>query len=116
LAAIGMGYREDIDRNIATLSSDMTLTQEDRHLLADFSARAYEAPRIKAMLVDQQKRSSEDMAKDAMRRNDRNRDGKLSRQEFPAEQRRNFEACDADEDGFVSGQELTDAIKRRRGQ
>jgi Ca2+-binding EF-hand superfamily protein len=56
------------------------------------------------------------MAKDAMRRNDKNRDGQLSRQEFPAEQRRYFDACDSDKDGFVSSKELTNAIKRRRGQ
>ena len=116
LAAIGMGYREEVDQNINTLSSDLTLTDQDRRLMADFSARANEAPRIKAMLVDQQKRSSEDMARDAMQKNDKNGDGKLSRQEFPTEQRRHFEACDSDKDGFVTQQELTDAIKRRRGQ
>jgi len=51
-----------------------------------------------------------------MQKNDGNRDGKLSRQEFPAEQRRYFDACDLDKDGLVTQQELTDAINRRRGQ
>ena len=49
LMAIGMGYREDVDRNSATLASDLTLTEEDRQLLADYSARAYQSERIKKM-------------------------------------------------------------------
>ena len=116
LAAIGMGYREDIDQNIAPLLSDLTLTGEDRHLLADFSAKAYESPRIKAMRVDQEKKSPVEMARDAMRQYDKNRDRKLSRQEFPAGQLRYFDACDSDKDRLVSLEELADAIKRRRRQ
>jgi predicted aldo/keto reductase-like oxidoreductase len=116
LAAIGMGYAEEIDENAATLSADLTLTDEDRQLLADFSARAYQTPRIKAMGLDQQKMSSEERAKTAIVRHDRNRDGKLSRHELPEEQRQHFDACDHDQDGFVSLKELTDALNRRRGQ
>jgi predicted aldo/keto reductase-like oxidoreductase len=116
LLAVGMGYREEIEQNAATLSSDLTLTEADRELLADYSARAYESPRIKAMGVDQEKRSSEEIAKTAIERNDRDGDGRLSRGEFPSGQLQYFDTCDTDKDGAVSVQELTNALKRRRGQ
>jgi predicted aldo/keto reductase-like oxidoreductase len=114
LTAIGMGYREEIERNAATLSSDLTFTDEDRRLLADYSAKAYESPRIKAMGVDQP--SSEELATKAIKQNDKDGDGRLSRQEFPSGQREYFDACDRNKDGYASLPELTEAIKRRRGQ
>jgi len=112
--AIGMGYREEIDQNAATLSSDLLLTEQDRRLLADYSAKAYESPRIKAMRVDQEQKSPEEMARDAMRQYDKNRDKKLSRQEFPAGRVQYFDACDRDKDGLVSHEELINALKARR--
>ncbi len=48
---IGVSYPDDIDRNIRTLAGDLTLTNEDRALLADYSARAFETERVKAMRV-----------------------------------------------------------------
>jgi predicted aldo/keto reductase-like oxidoreductase len=113
LAAIGMGYREEIERNAETLSSDLTLTEEDRRLLADYSAKAHESPRIKAMGVDLP--SSEELAAKAIKQNDKDRDGRLTRQEFPIGQRKYFDACDRNKDGYASLPELTEAIKRRRG-
>ncbi|MYD62544.1 MAG: hypothetical protein F4W91_16015, partial [Gemmatimonadetes bacterium] len=38
-------------------------------------------------------------------RNDKNKDGKLSREEFPERQRRLFERIDTDKDGFVTLEE-----------
>ena len=35
-------------------------------------------------------------------RNDKNKDGKLSREEFPQQRRRLFEQIDTDKDGFVT--------------
>jgi hypothetical protein len=116
LLAIGMGYHEEIEANAETLSSDLTLTREDLDLLAGFSARAYESPRIKAMGVDQDKPSDEETAKKAIAQNDRDRDGRLSRREVPTAQLQYFDAADADKDGYVSLEELTDALERRRGQ
>jgi hypothetical protein len=114
VTAIGMGYREEIERNARTLSSDLTLTEEDKRLLADYSAKAYESPRIRAMGVDLP--SSMDLATKAIKQNDKDGDGRLSRQEFPSGQRRYFDACDHNKDGYASLPELTEAIRRRRGQ
>lgn len=49
LLNIGVSTQSDIDKNIATLSGNLKLTDEDSELLADFSARAYESPMVKAM-------------------------------------------------------------------
>ncbi len=116
LLAIGMGYDEEIEQNAATLSSDLALTGEDRRLLADYSALAYRSPRIKAMGVDQERQSPQEMARAAMGRYDANRDGMLSRSEVPPRLADYFDACDADKDGAVTMQELTNALRRRRGQ
>jgi predicted aldo/keto reductase-like oxidoreductase len=113
LMAIGMGYREEVDKNVATLSSDLTLNEEDHRLLADYSARAYESPRIRAMGVDQEKPSPEELARTAIERNDRDGNGRLSPAEVPANRRQDFAAFDRDRDGAVSLQELTDAHRRR---
>jgi len=40
---LGISYRQDIDDNIAILSGDTTVTQEDRRLLADFTGKVYES-------------------------------------------------------------------------
>jgi len=40
---IGISIPKDIDDNIALLSGDLPLTNDDRRLLAEFSGRAYEA-------------------------------------------------------------------------
>ena len=43
LLNIGISVPQDIDDNIAVLSGDLTLTNDNRHLLAEFSGKAYEA-------------------------------------------------------------------------
>lgn len=52
LLVIGMRLGRDIDANIKTLSSDVTYTPEDRALLAEFSAKAFESDTIKKMRID----------------------------------------------------------------
>lgn len=46
---IGVSVPGDLEANIATLTGDTELTDADRSLLADFSARAYESRLVKAM-------------------------------------------------------------------
>ncbi len=46
---IGVSVPSDLEANIATLTGDTTLTSDDRSLLADFSARAYESRLVRAM-------------------------------------------------------------------
>jgi hypothetical protein len=36
-----LGHHEEIEQNAATLSSDLTLPEDDRQLLADYSAKGY---------------------------------------------------------------------------
>ena len=48
---IGVSMPSDIDRNLKTLSGDLAFTNSDRKLLADFSAKAYEADAVKKMKV-----------------------------------------------------------------
>ncbi|GMV92909.1 MAG: hypothetical protein AMXMBFR82_26870 [Candidatus Hydrogenedentota bacterium] len=48
---IGVSYPGDVDRNIAILQGDLTFTNEDRMLLADFSARAYQTERVQEFPV-----------------------------------------------------------------
>ncbi len=43
---IGVSYPGDVDRNIANLQADLAFTNDDRKLLADFSARAYLTKRV----------------------------------------------------------------------
>jgi len=49
---IGMRLEEEIEANIKTLSLDVTYTLEDRALLAEFCAKAYDSDAIKAMKID----------------------------------------------------------------
>jgi len=52
LLTIGMRLKEEIDANIETLSGDVTYTADDRALLAEFCARAFDSEPIKAMRID----------------------------------------------------------------
>jgi hypothetical protein len=47
-----MRLRHEIDANIKTLSDKSTYSLEDRGLLAEFSAQAYESDAIKNMKVE----------------------------------------------------------------
>ncbi len=49
---IGMRLKKEIDANIKTLSGDVTYTLDDRALLAEFCAKAFDSDAIKAMRVD----------------------------------------------------------------
>jgi predicted aldo/keto reductase-like oxidoreductase len=49
---IGMRMKEEIDANIKTLSDDVTYKPDDRALLAEFSAKAYDSDAIKKMRID----------------------------------------------------------------
>jgi predicted aldo/keto reductase-like oxidoreductase len=49
---IGVSYPDDVDKNIAILTGDLELTNEDRLLLADFSAKAYAHPSIQELPVE----------------------------------------------------------------
>ncbi len=48
---IGTSMPSDIDKNLAVVKGDTTLTNADRKLLADFSARLYSCETVKAMPV-----------------------------------------------------------------
>ena len=52
LLTIGMRLKKEVDANIRTLSGDATYTLDDRALLAEFSARAFDSDAIKAMRID----------------------------------------------------------------
>jgi len=52
LLTIGMRLKEEVDANIKTLSDDVTYTLDDRALLAEFSAKAFDSDAIKRMRVD----------------------------------------------------------------
>ena len=52
LLVIGMRLKHEIDANIKTLEGDLKYTTDDRALLAEFSARAYDSDAFKAMRVD----------------------------------------------------------------
>ena len=47
-----MRLREEVDANIKALSDDVTYTLEDRALLAEFSAKAFDSDAIRRMRVD----------------------------------------------------------------
>jgi aryl-alcohol dehydrogenase-like predicted oxidoreductase len=51
LAVVGVTRPEQVDQNLETLSGDLSLTDEDRALLAEFSARAFESPIIRGMKI-----------------------------------------------------------------
>lgn len=48
---IGVSMPSDIDKNIAILTSDLTVTPDDRQLLAKFAEKAYQAEDIKGLPV-----------------------------------------------------------------
>ncbi|GMU94030.1 MAG: hypothetical protein AMXMBFR4_30880 [Candidatus Hydrogenedentota bacterium] len=48
---IGVSYPGDIEANIKIATGDLTLTNDDRMLLADFSAKAYMTERVQNMKV-----------------------------------------------------------------
>jgi predicted aldo/keto reductase-like oxidoreductase len=52
LLVIGMRLKEEVDANIQTLSGDVKYTIDDRALLAEFSAKAYDSDAIKRMKID----------------------------------------------------------------
>ena len=52
MLTIGMRLEGEIDANIKTLSGDATYTPNDRALLAEFSAKAFESDAIKKMSVE----------------------------------------------------------------
>ncbi|MBX3175972.1 MAG: aldo/keto reductase [Candidatus Hydrogenedentes bacterium] len=49
LLNIGISVPEDLDANIATLTGDTALTNEDRMLLASFAEKAYEQPAVQEL-------------------------------------------------------------------
>jgi predicted aldo/keto reductase-like oxidoreductase len=52
LLTVGMRLEKEVDANINTLSGDLTYTTDDRTLLAQFSAKAFDSDPIKAMRID----------------------------------------------------------------
>jgi predicted aldo/keto reductase-like oxidoreductase len=52
LLVIGMRLKEEIDANIKILLGDLTYTLDDRALLAEFCAKAYDSDAIKKMRID----------------------------------------------------------------
>ena len=48
---IGVSLPSDIDKNIALLKGDLTLTDQDKEMLAEFSGKAYQNVLVKAMKV-----------------------------------------------------------------
>jgi len=49
---ISMRLNVEIDANIKTLGGDVTYTLDDRAMLAEFCAKAYDSEAIKAMKID----------------------------------------------------------------
>ena len=52
ILVIGMRLKEEVDANIKTLAGDVTYTLDDRTLLAEFTAKAFDSDAIKAMKVE----------------------------------------------------------------
>ncbi|MHC4316473.1 MAG: aldo/keto reductase [Planctomycetota bacterium] len=52
LLVIGMRLEKEVDVNIKTLTGDVKYSLDDRSLLAEFSAKAFESDAIKAMRID----------------------------------------------------------------
>lgn len=48
---IGVSMPSDVDENLKTITGDLTYTAEDRRLLSQFAARAYDAEAIKKLAV-----------------------------------------------------------------
>jgi predicted aldo/keto reductase-like oxidoreductase len=51
LLNIGVSVPEDLDANIATVSGDTSLTNDDRLLLASFAEQAYQQEAVQALPV-----------------------------------------------------------------
>jgi hypothetical protein len=47
-----MRLKEEVDANIRTLSGDVAYTLDDRALLAEFTARAFDSDAIKRMRIE----------------------------------------------------------------
>lgn len=52
LLVIGMRLKEELDANIETLAGDVTCTPDDRALLTEYMARAYESDAIRRMKIE----------------------------------------------------------------
>jgi predicted aldo/keto reductase-like oxidoreductase len=52
MLTLGMRLKEEVDANIKILSEDVTYTLDDRALLTEFCAKAYESDTIKRMKID----------------------------------------------------------------
>jgi predicted aldo/keto reductase-like oxidoreductase len=52
ILTIGMRLEGEIDANIKTLSNDISYTADDRALLSEFSAKAFESDAIKKMKIE----------------------------------------------------------------
>jgi len=52
LLTIGMRIKAEIDANIRTLAGDVAYSLDDRALLTEFSAKAYDSDAIKRMRID----------------------------------------------------------------
>jgi predicted aldo/keto reductase-like oxidoreductase len=52
LLVVGMRLKEEIDANIQTMAGDAAYTNDDRALLAEFSAKAFDSDAIKRMKVE----------------------------------------------------------------
>ena len=52
LLTIGMRLKKDVDANIRTLAADTSYTLDDRTLLAQFCAKAFDSDAIKKMRID----------------------------------------------------------------
>lgn len=48
---VGMSVIDDIDLNVEIMKQDTTFTEEDRTLLADYAAKAYQSPAVKGMQI-----------------------------------------------------------------
>ncbi len=51
LAVVGCSRPEEIDQNIATLSGDLTLRDDDRKVLSEFSTQAFQSPIVRQLKV-----------------------------------------------------------------
>ena len=49
LAVVGVSRPEEVDQNLATLSGELALSEEDRAILAEFSTVAFESPIVRGM-------------------------------------------------------------------
>lgn len=51
LAVIGVSRPADVDQNVATVSGDLTLTDDDRKVLSEFTTQAFRSPIVEKMKV-----------------------------------------------------------------